>query len=252
MIHILLAAYNEELALPLVLNGVARSLADGNFKIWLVDDGSSDRTGVVAREWASRVPLTLLTHTHNRGLGAALRTGLEAVATRLLPNDVMVTLDADFTHPPELIARLVAPLEDGTADMAIASRFVPGAQIEGLSTFRRFTGFVASYLFRTLLPIPGVRDYTCGFRAYRGDFLNRVLVRWPQLITENGFAVQAEWLAKSSSERPRVVEIPLMLRYDRKPTTSKMPVLKTIVDTLRLIRRLKSHAGASFGDSRHL
>jgi dolichol-phosphate mannosyltransferase len=59
------------------------------------------------------------------------------------------------------------------------------------------------------------------------------------MITENGFACQAEWLIKLGRLAPRVVELPLLLRYDRKPTPSKMPVLRTIGATMALLRRLR-------------
>lgn len=239
MIHVLLAAYNEEAALGEVLKGLARALADGNYKVWVVDDGSRDATARVAEEWKKQIPLILLRHPVNQGLGAALQTGLNALALGLADRDVLVTLDADNTHPPALISKLVAPVEEGRADLTIASRFQPGARVVGVPLLRQWTGRGMSVLFRVLLPVPGVRDYSCGFRAYGGALIQKGIQRWGRLVTENGFACQAEWLLKLAALSPRVEEIPLILRYDRKPTESKMPVLKTIVDTLSLLRRLR-------------
>ncbi|HNA60842.1 MAG TPA: glycosyltransferase family 2 protein [Elusimicrobiota bacterium] len=239
MIHILLAAYNEESALGDVLNGIARALADGDYKVWVVDDGSRDGTSRVADEWRKKIPLIVLQHSVNRGLGAALQTGLDALRGALRETDVLVTLDADNTHPPALIPRLAAPIEEGTADIAIASRFVRGAVVAGVPFFRRLTGCAASWLFRIAVPLRGVRDYTCGFRAYRGGLLRKGFAAPGRMITENGFACQAEWLIKLGRLAPRVVELPLLLRYDRKPTPSKMPVLRTIGATLALLRRLR-------------
>lgn len=239
MLHILLAAYNEGAALGPVLEGIARALASGGYRVWVVDDGSHDNTADVARDWAGRIPLTLVRHARNAGLGEALQTGLSRILPVLAPQDVLVTLDADDTHPTTLIPRLVQPLDDGLADLTIASRFAPGGRAVGVPAFRRLTSWGASLLFRRLFPIPGVRDYTCGFRAYRGELLGRAVQKWDPLITESGFAVSVEWLLKLSVFSPRVLEVPLVLRYDRKPTPSKMPVLKTIGRTLALMGRLR-------------
>ena len=239
MIHVLLAAYNEEAALGDVLNGLARALADGGYKVWVVDDGSRDGTARVAEEWKRQIPLVLIRHPVNQGLGAALQTGLAALLPVLAADDVLVTLDADNTHPPTLLPHLVAPLEEGRADLTIASRFQRGAQVVGVPFYRQLTGRGVSWIFRWFLPVPGVKDFTCGYRGYRGRLLKEGAQRWGRLVTENGFACQAEWLLKLSVLSPRVEEIPLVLRYDRKPTESKMPILKTIVDTLALLRRLR-------------
>jgi len=239
VIHILLAAFNEETALGEVLNGIARTLADGAYKVWLVDDGSTDGTFPVAETWRGKIPLAVTRHKSNRGLGAALQTGLETLMPAVADDDVLVTLDADNTQPPALIPRLAAPIEAGRADLVIASRFARGARVVGVPPLRRWTARGASGLFRWALPIPGVRDYTCGFRAYRGRPLKEGQVRWGRLISENGFAAQAEILVKLAALSARIEEIPLHLRYDRKPTPSKMPVFRTIQRTLALMVRLR-------------
>jgi dolichol-phosphate mannosyltransferase len=239
MIHILLAAYNEELALGDVLNGIARALADGAFKVWVVDDGSTDGTVAVAERWRTQIPLILIRHETNQGLGAALHTGFSELIPALFPNDVAVTLDADNTHPPAQIPALVQPIEDGQADLVVASRFVRGARTVGVPFYRRFLSDGAALLFRFLLPIGGLRDYTCGFRAYRGALLKSAQEKWGRLATENGFAASAEILVKVGALRPKVREVPLILRYDRKPSPSKMRVGQTILRNLAVIRGLR-------------
>lgn len=241
MIHVLLAAYNEEAALGKVLEGIARTLADGNYRVWVVDDGSADRTADIAREWSKRIPLTLLRHAANAGLGKALQTGLAQLRPVMQDGDVLVTLDADNTQPPQIIPHLTEPLENGQADLAIASRFARGGKSVGVPPFRRLASHGARLLYGLFLPVAGVRDYTCGFRAYRGDLLRRGWEKWGNLVTENGFACMLEWLVKLSAFSPRVVEVPLVLRYDRKPTPSKMPVARTILRSLALLKRLRAY-----------
>lgn len=239
MIHVLLAAYNEESALDPVLEKISRVLSPDTFHVWVVDDGSKDRTSDVASSWRNRIPLTLIRHEQNAGLGKAFQTGLRHILPAMSASDVLVSLDADNTQPPELIPALVNPIAENRADMTIASRFVAGGRTLGVPLFRRLTSFGARALFTVLLPIPSVRDYTCGFRAYSGDLLKRGVERWGELVTENGFAAAVEWLARLSALKPRIVEIPLVLRYDFKPTPSKMPVWTTIQREIRLILKLR-------------
>jgi len=239
MIHVLLPAFNEGRALPPVLDGIRSSLPAGGFRVWVVDDGSTDDTAAAAQAWADRLPVTVLRHGQNRGLGQAFRTGLDALWPHLSDEDILVTLDADDTQPSAMIPQLAAPLAANDADIAIASRFAPGGQSVGVPFYRRVTSLSARALMTLLFPVPGVRDYTCGFRAYRGDLLRRAAAGGDVLINESGFAVSLEWLLRLSRHRPRVVEVPLVLRYDKKPTPSKMPVARTIFRTLALVWRLR-------------
>lgn len=239
MIHVLLAAYNEEQALGDLLNSLARTLADKNYKVWVVDDGSSDATGTVADTWRKSIPLVLIRHETNQGLGAALHTGFSTLIPQLAPTDVVVTLDADNTHSPAQIPALVGPIEGGDADLTVASRFVRGAKTVGVPAYRRLLSDGAGWIFRFLLPIEGLRDYTCGFRAYRGSLLQMAQAKWGRLATENGFAAAAEIVVKLGALHPRVQEIPLILRYDQKPGASKMRVWQTIRRNLAVILRLR-------------
>jgi len=87
----------------------------------------------------------------------------------------------------------------------------------------------ASLLFRALFPIPGVRDYTCGYRAYRGAILQRAFATYrDQFIEESGFTCMAEILIKLRRLSVRAGEVPLILRYDLKSGTTKMKVTRTI------------------------
>ena len=109
------------------------------------------------------------------------------------------------------------------------------ARVVGVPWFRRLLSLLASWLFRWALLIPGVRDYTCGFRAVRGELILKSIERWGRLIEDNGFTSTAELLVKWRFFNPRVLEIPLVLRYDRKIGPTKMVVLKTVIRTMRLI-----------------
>jgi dolichol-phosphate mannosyltransferase len=124
-------------------------------------------------------------------------------------------------------------------DIVIASRYQPGGRVEGLSLFRSFLSLGASWMFRIVFPIPNVRDYTCGFRAYRVSFLQHAMKEIPNFVTERGFSCMVDVLLKMRTLRPRAImgELPMILRYDKKAGASKMRVFKTIRDTLKLLAR---------------
>lgn len=253
-ITVMLPAYNEEKDLPGLLGRIQRAL-DGwaDYRILVVDDGSRDRTAQIVRDAAAKMPVELIQHSQNMGLGAAMRTGLKAAAQN---SDVVVTLDADNSQDPELIKTMVERLGEGF-DVVIASRFQPGAQEIGVPPFRVLLSHLSSAGIRTLVRYPGVRDYTCGFRVYRAETLRNLIGMFgDNFIRENGFSCMFELLLNLRALRARVSEVPLVLRYDLKEGASKMRILRTMWrylitltrGFLPLSWRVKSgHEGASNG-----
>ncbi len=226
MITVMMPAYNEERDLPGLLERT-RAALDGwaHYRVLIVDDGSRDRTAEIALDAAQRMPVELIRHPHNMGLGAAIRTGLKAAAQA---DGVVVTMDADNSQGPELIATMLAKIEDG-ADVVIASRFQPGSQEVGVPPHRKFLSHLSSAGVRVLAPYPGARDYTCGYRVYRAEVLRRLIDRYgDHFVRENGFSCMLEILLNLRRIRARVAEVPLVLRYDLKEGASKMRILRTM------------------------
>lgn len=235
MVWVVLPAYNEAASLPPLLEGLAALPRSLVWRAVLVDDGSHDGTGDVARAGATRLPIDVVVHEQNRGLAAALRTGLEYACARAAPDDVIVTMDADNTHDPAQIPQMLQAIAGGT-DLVVASRYVRGARQVGVPIHRVLLSAGVGWLLRVRFGLPGVRDYSCWYRAYRASLLQRALGRYgARLIEASGFDVMAEVLIKLAPLRPRVAEVPLLLRYDRKPGPSKMPTMRTVLGYLRLL-----------------
>lgn len=242
MMAIVLPAYNEQAGLPDLLSAIPAAMQPSGlaYQVIVVDDGSTDETAALVQRHQAHLPILLVPHPTNLGLGAALRTGLTTALQLPERPEVIVTLDADNTHPPALIPGLAEGIAAGE-DMVIASRYAPGGAEVGLAWPRKVLSRGASWLLRWACPIPGVRDYTCGFRAYRRAILERgFAVYGDRLIEEAGFTCMAELLIKLAFLRARVGERPLVLRYDLKAGRSKMKVVRTIVRYFHLLRRLKS------------
>lgn len=244
MIVVVLPAYNEAEALPPLLRRIddAAATLPQPCRVIVVDDGSTDQTAAIAEEWrGTPVPVTVVRHGKNRGLHAAIDTGLRAAMSVCGSDDWVVTLDADDTHPPRLIREMVALGATEGAELVIASRFQRGAVWHGRTPDRVLFSYGVSWMFRIVWPMRGVRDYTCGFRAYRGSLLQRARERWgDELVSERSFACMPDLLWKLHLLRPVIREVPLELHYDRKPGVSKMQVARTIRRTLVLLvkRRL--------------
>lgn len=237
MIYILLPAYNEALALPALLDGIrnVRWPNDESYTVVVVDDGSTDATVPVCRERWDDMPLEVICHGRNLGLGSAMLTGLKHCLSRCGDSDAVVALDADNTHMPSLMPEMVRTLRSGS-DVVIASRYADGGKEIGLAGTRKILSRGASTMLRVAFPISGARDYTCGYRAYSCRILDRAFRAYPEgLIQEKGFVCMAELLIKLGTVGAKVTEVPLVLRYDLKTGASKMKVLRTICRYFRLI-----------------
>jgi dolichol-phosphate mannosyltransferase len=238
-IHIVLPAYNEAPRLGSLLHRIDEAMKEGNlaYQVILVDDGSRDGTDRVAEEWAARIPMVVETHPCNLGLGPTIRDGFVIAARAADPSDVIVTMDADDTHAPGLIVRMAQMLSEGH-DVVIASRYERGARVVGLTRWRSLMSWGAAIVFRTLLPTPGVQDFTCGYRAYRAE-----VVQWgfathgARFVDQDGFQCMVDVLLKLRKGRFVFGEVPLVLRYDRKAGASKMKVARTVHDTLLVLIR---------------
>jgi dolichol-phosphate mannosyltransferase len=240
VIVVVLPAYNEAEALPPLLRRL-HSVSVGHFgsalSVIVVDDGSSDGTAAAALGAAGGLDVRVVTHPVNRGLNEAMRTGLLAALDQVGEEDIVVTMDADDTHAPGLISRMTMLVEEGN-DVVVASRYAPGGRVLGVPLARRVLSRGASLLFRVVYPVAGVRDYTCGYRAYRAGLLKAAFARWgDEFISEPGFSCMVDILLKLSRMDAVVTEAPLVLRYGRKPGKSKMNVRRTMAQTLSLLAR---------------
>lgn len=226
MIWVLLPAYNEADSLPRLLPKLERVLgARGEpYRIVVVDDGSTDTTAAVLAEYQRTLPLDVVTHAINRGLGETERDGFEYVATRCRADDLVVRLDCDDTHEPEFLERMIAKVEEGY-DVVNTSRFQPGGGQSGVNAYRAFISRSANLFMAMVFHVPGLRDYSCGFRAYRG----RVIQDAIRIFGNNfiqlrglGFTSTLEMVVKLHLLGCRFAEVPFMLRYDQKASPSKM------------------------------
>ncbi len=181
-----------------------------------VDDGSRDATHACLVKLAPRFPfLRTVRHSRNRGFAAALRTGIaEALAERSPGFDALAFMDADLTHAPEDLPRLLAPLVDDRADFVLGSRYVPGGRMRGVPWARRVISIVGNSAVRRVLGVP-LGDLTSGFRVARSEVFRAIS------LEQHGFGIQLEGTVKAHRAGFRCTEVPITLGV-RKSGYSKM------------------------------
>jgi dolichol-phosphate mannosyltransferase len=227
-VAVVLPAYNEQKDLPQLLKrlDVALRKLARPYHVVVVDDGSSDCTAAIATEAGWTMPVHLVRHPYNMGLGRAIQTGLTEARKF---GGIVVTMDADNSHDPAYIEQMIEQFESKDVDLVICSRYQKGSRVVGLNAFRRFLSFGCFMTMKSLLPYRNVRDYSTGFRAYSSAILDRLVACFGDgLVEQSGFACMLELIAKLRTVGAKVIEIPYTLRYDQKQGASKLRLFRTL------------------------
>jgi dolichol-phosphate mannosyltransferase len=176
----------------------------GRLTVLFVDDHSPDGTGDEIRSLMENTPaFRLLERAGKKGLGTAYIDGFRQAIEGQDP-EIVVQMDADLQHPPEILESLVAKVASGVADVAIAFRHVSGGSFIGLNWRRRMISRGASWLSRTVLGLR-VKDTTTGFKALTRSAVECLLAHPPQ---STGFIFQVESLYILKKNDFTMVEVP--------------------------------------------
>jgi dolichol-phosphate mannosyltransferase len=239
-VFVIVPAYNEEQNLPTLLPDVVRTVsATGHpLKILVINDGSRDRTREIGEKMGETLPVEVISHPTNYGVGRVFLTGLRAAVKLAAPSDVIVLMEGDSTSSPELLPEFIRRI-DGGDDVVIGSRYETGGRYHKFPPKRLFLSLMANASMRFLFPISQARDYTIFYRAYRASVLKRAFDLYgDELIETKTFVCNAELLIKLNHVSPlRISEVPLVYRYDLKKGKSKMPITRTMREYLSFVRQ---------------
>jgi dolichol-phosphate mannosyltransferase len=209
---VIVPTYNERDNIETIIDRVLQSVPDAN--VLVADDGSPDGTGKVADELAVSDPRVHVLHRAEKaGLGAAYIAGFRWGLER--GYDVLVEMDADGSHAPEQLPRLLATLRD--ADLVLGSRWVAGGTVVNWPMSRELLSRSANLYTRMALGIP-VRDATGGYRAYRRCVLESMDLAD---VASQGYCFQVDLAWRAVLSGFRVVEVPITFA-DRERGESKM------------------------------
>jgi len=239
--YFLLPAYNEAASISdliLQIQEVCRS-NKFDFNITVIDDGSNDHTPTIVEKLAANdSSIKIIRNSKNMGLGYSIKRGLKVISENAVPEDVIITMDADLTQEPRYIVEMIEKIDKG-ADVVIASRYRNGSHTQGLAYHRHLLSIGASLFMLTLFPIKNVRDYSCGFRMYKSSVIREAFLMWENnFVSETGFACMVEIAAKLKPIA-KFEEIPFVLKYDEKRKPSAMKILPTVKAYIRVMAKAK-------------
>ena len=228
-ILVCIPAYNEEKA----IGEVVRSAKLFASEVIVCDDGSTDRTA----EEAKQAGAVVLSHSLNKGYGAAVKTMFNFAKDQNA--DVMVTLDSDGQHDPAQIPSLVEPILRCEADIVIGSRFlnkedrkkIPAIRSFGIQTITKLSQLTSSH---------NLTDGQSGFRAYGKKAISSIS------LNEDGMAVSTEILMRARQKDLVIREVPITVRYDLDDTSTHNPILHGGNIVLTMLRYLSIYHPLKF------
>lgn len=209
------------------LSHIAAAITHQGYRVLVVDDSSPDGTGELADRIAGEDRRVSVLHRRKKeGLGPAYADGFD----RALKDkaEIVIEMDADFSHDPADLPRLIKALDDG-ADLAIGSRYVAGGSTPDWPVLRQGISRGGNLYARMMLGIP-VRDATAGFRAFKAEALKRLPYRSAEA---SGYGFQVEMAWRAHEEGLTIVEVPISFR-DRAHGTSKMGS-DIVLEAMRLV-----------------
>lgn len=223
LLSIIIPAYNEEVRLPQTLQVIHDFLKKQAYaaEVLVVENGSNDRTLLIARQAGQTMPEVHALHSDERGKGLAVRKGMLAAK-----GQYRFICDADLSMPIEEVNKFIPPLLPDAA-VAIASREAPGAQRFNEPEMRHRIGRIFNGMVR-LLALPGLQDTQCGFKCFRADVVEKIFPH----MTMPGWTFDVEALVLARRKGYTIVEVPIPWYYN---SHSKVKVVR---DSLAMARDL--------------
>ena len=229
--RIIIPTYNERENLPPLVERLLALPVD--VRVIVVDDASPDGTGAIADALAAQHDgrVQVIHREGKLGLGTAYVAGFRHALAEAA--DLIITMDADFSHPPEKIPELLAKAHEGY-DLVIGSRYVPGGQAVECTLPRKMLSWGANAFARILLGLRA-RDTTAGFRCYRHEVLASIAL---DQIFSDGYSFLMEMLYRVQRAGWRVGEVPIVFHNRRQGVSkiSRNEIYKALYTVLRLFK----------------
>lgn len=235
MIRFVIPAYNESENIPNLLADLAPRVRELGARVIFVDDGSSDGTSSLIEEHSDGLPVAIVRHKVNRGLGTAINSGLRAALGESQDGDAIVTLEADNTSDLNDLPRMLERFDEG-ADVVLASVYAPGGRIVGVAPLRLAASKAVSNAFRYVGGLREIHTLSSLYRVYRAGTLRRAAETYGYLLVrEPGFAANVELLLKLYNAGAEVAEVPTVNDWSRRLGQSKMNLRPTVLAYGRLV-----------------
>lgn len=232
MIYFLIPVFNEAENIP----QLASSLNQLSFewKVIIVDDGSTDGTGLSMKQHFRTGQIHILNNPANKGPGYSFNRGFEWILQNSNPEvDLVVTLEGDNTSDLDSLHEMIT-LADSGCSLVLASVYMKGGSISQTNAFKIFLSEAANRLARSVFSIHH-KTLTSFYRVYKISLLRQIKNKYGVIISENGFLCKLELLLKARQCGARVCETPTHLQSHLRKGKSKMKIFRTGLDYLRFI-----------------
>ena len=245
-LYAFLPCYNEEMNIGNLIDEWIQQRDDlaklgYELQVRAIDDCSKDNTkGVIlSKQIQYEGMVELIAHDVNKNLCGGLNTSIEYFMKYGAENDLMSLMDGDNTHNPKYIIPMIEKLVSGKKDCVIASRYCSDSGVIGVAAHREFLSDMAKIYYSAMLKVPGVKDYTCGYRVYSYSCIKQMVEKFGKdPIKETSFACMMEFLYKIYLAGGTFDEVGFELRYDNKQGESKMRVFTTMRKSLSTALKL--------------
>ena len=241
----ILPCYNEEGNIAALVEKwieIRSNLYDFGYElnVYCINDCSTDNTENAVNSLCDKYDCVhLVNHEVNKGLGGVLKTGFNLFLDKGNDKDICILMDGDNTHDPVYCLNMFEKLENG-ADCVIASRYCRKSSTNGVTPIRLFMSWGAKQYYSLVLGVKGVKDYTCGYRGYTYNIIEKAIDAYgDSFVEKRSFACMMEVLYKLSLIGARFDEVPFDLHYDNKQGESKMRIINTAKESLLTAVKLR-------------
>lgn len=234
MNFIFLPSYNEWKNLPRTIEEIKKYLNKSEYKIVIIDDGSTDGTFDNCKKFFPDVDI--IKHKKNLGIGGVFRSIISYIIEKIDDNSNLIIMEADGTSSPFLIPEMIKKLNNGWG-VVIASRYKKGGCYKNFPLKRLILSKGANTLFRFIFPHLKVKDFTIFFRGYRTFYIKKTYRKYrDNFITSEGFCANIEFLIKLiKADGFKISEIPFIYDYRIKKGKSKLKIFKNLKEYSKFI-----------------
>lgn len=229
--YFIIPTYNEEENIKLLSENLINSITEYEKYFLFVDDCSKDRTVEFINKYFHNTSYHIIKKESNQGPGDSFNNGFEWIlAHSKNENDKIITIEADNTSDVSILPNMLKISELGY-ELVLASIYVQGGGFDKTGIFRQIISFFANMLYRAFFNIK-VLTISSFYRIYHIGLIKRIKDKYSVIVNEKGFIGILEILLKSIKVNASVIEVPMILKSDKRKGKSKMKIIKTMISYL--------------------
>jgi len=238
MIYVVIPIYNEEENIANLFGELDGFSFNEDYLIVFSDDGSTDQTRAVIEATFTLDSFVIIGDGINRGPGAAFNNGFNWVLNHSKSDlDIVITIESDCTSDLSILPEMIL-LNQMKYDLVLASVYAQGGGFDSTGFFRKFISSIANLMYRFVFNIK-VQTISSFYRVYQISLLRKIQNKFEVIVEEKGFICMLEILSKAIHCEAKIIEVPMILKSTKRLGKSKMKIVKTTIDYLKFLVKLK-------------